>query len=244
MKVLGIIPSRYASTRFPGKPLVDIGGKTMIRRVYEQAIQCNALDKLIVATDDQRIFDEVYSLGGDVIMTSSDHLNGTERCNEVAQAFSEFDFIVNIQGDEPFVHPEQIDQLVAILTEDVTLATLVKKVSNRQILHDPSKIKVVFNKKHEAMYFSRSIIPFERESASSYESNADYYQHIGLYAYRRDILNELSNLSPTAAEQAESLEQLRWLEHGYRIKIGFTTLESLMVDTPEDLVNLKEEFIK
>jgi 3-deoxy-manno-octulosonate cytidylyltransferase (CMP-KDO synthetase) len=244
MKVLGIIPSRYTSTRFPGKAMVDIGGKTMIRRVYEQAIQCNALDKLIVATDDQRIFDEVYSFGGDVIMTSSDHLNGTERCNEVAQAYSDYDFIVNIQGDEPFVHPAQIDQLVATLTEDVTLATLVKKVSNRQTLHDPSKIKVVFNRMHEAMYFSRSIIPFERESTSNYESYMDYYQHIGLYAYRRDILNELSNLSPTPAEQAESLEQLRWLEHGYRIKIGFTTLESIMVDTPEDLVNLKEEFLK
>ncbi len=238
MKVLGIIPSRYASSRFPGKPLISIQGKSMIQRVYEQACKSTKLDDVIVATDDHRIIDEVTLFGAKVMMTSSLHLNGTERCAEVSTQVQGYDYIVNIQGDEPFVHPDQLDLLIAQLDGETEIATLAKQIVDEAILDDPGEIKVVFNLQKEAIYFSRASIPFSRDHHKERLANHSYYKHIGLYAYRIDILQRISQLEPTNAEKAESLEQLRWMEHGFKIKIGLTTLDSQMIDTKEDLLKI------
>ena len=233
MKITGIIPSRYASSRFPGKPLVDIGGKTMIRRVYEQAVQAKSLSEVIVATDDESIFKEVQSFGGNVIMTSASHNNGTERCAEIALTL-DADVIINIQGDEPFIHSEQIDLLANLFTDaNVQIGTLIKEHALNEELENPARIKVVLNKNMEALYFSRSVIPYLRDGIAH-----QYYKHIGIYGYRKNILNEIVKLLPSPLELAESLEQLRWLENGYRIKCAVTTHDSLSVDTPEDLANI------
>lgn len=238
MKIIGIIPSRYASTRFPGKPLVDIDGKTMIRRVYEQASKATALSDVIVATDDERIFKEVKSFGGKVVMTSSNHKNGTERCAEIAASFNA-DVIINIQGDEPFIEPVQINLLADCFKDENTqIATLIKEHPLNNELRNPARIKVVVNKNMEALYFSRSVIPYTKPEIL----NTKYYKHIGIYAYRKNALLEIVNLPESSLEKAESLEQLRWLENGYKIKCAITTHESISIDTPEDLNNVLAKY--
>ena len=239
MKILGIIPARYASSRFPGKPLVDIAGKTMIRRVYEQSKQSKLLNEVVVATDNQRIADEVLRFGGKVEMTSDRHTNGTERCAEVLSRFEDYDYVVNIQGDEPFIKPQQIDGLCELLDGSVQLGSMVKKIEDPSLLSNPSIMKVIINKFHEAIYFSRTAIPYVRdEKIENWLQKHTFYKHICIYAYRSDILFEITNLPPGALETAESLEQLRWIENGYKIKIGITTFESQSVDTPEDLARI------
>jgi len=239
-KFIGIIPARYASTRFPGKPLIDMKGKTMIQRVYEQVEK--ALDKVCVATDDSRIEEAVKAFGGNVVLTSGQHRSGTDRCYEAYTKVGDgFDIIINIQGDEPFIHPEQIEILKGCFTdENVQIATLVKPFhaddNFEDSLFDPNTPKVVLNRNNEAMYFSRSIIPYLRgKNHLEWLANHTYYKHIGLYAYKANVLNEITQLPQSPLEIAESLEQLRWLENGYRIKAGITTLETIGIDTPEDL---------
>ena len=239
--ILGIIPARYASTRFPGKPLVDIRGKSMIRRVFEQAAQAKRLDEVVVATDDERIFEHVRGFGGKALMTRSEHPSGTDRCAEVVAHFPAATFLLNIQGDEPFVQPEQIDLLADTLTQHplCTLATLAKRIADPEALLNPNVVKVVFSETAGAIYFSRHPIPYLRGvDPSQWLEQHPFYKHIGLYGYRRDTLLELARLSPSPLEQAESLEQLRWLENGYRIAVGITALETVGIDTPEDLARL------
>jgi 3-deoxy-manno-octulosonate cytidylyltransferase (CMP-KDO synthetase) len=240
MKILGIIPARYASSRFPGKPLVDIGGKSMIRRVYEQAKKCDHLTELIVATDDDRIYDHVISFGGVAVMTASDHQSGTDRCAEVALAHPQYHVIINIQGDEPYIDPEQITKLaVCFNSADVQIATLIKRVKTEQELHNPNSPKVIVNKLDEAVYFSRSAVPHIRgEEPQNWLEFYTYFKHIGIYGYRADVLQQITKLPISALEKAESLEQLRWVENGYRIKVAETELETHAIDTPEDLENL------
>jgi 3-deoxy-manno-octulosonate cytidylyltransferase (CMP-KDO synthetase) len=235
MKIIGIIPSRYASTRFPGKPLADIGGKPMIQRVYEQASSCSSLTKVIVATDDDRIKKRVLAFGGNVVMTSPNHINGTERCAEVAQN-EEADYFVNIQGDEPFIKPEQISTLAAILDGETELGTLVKKITDPTLLDSSNTMKVIMNKNQEALYFSRNCVPFVRDhQKADWLKHHSFYKHIGIYAYRKDILKQIVKLPLGILEQAESLEQLRWLENGYKIKVAETALETIGIDAPEDV---------
>ncbi|MEQ9285986.1 MAG: 3-deoxy-manno-octulosonate cytidylyltransferase [Cyclobacteriaceae bacterium] len=237
MKILGVIPARYESTRFPGKCMVDIAGKTMVRRVYERASESDSLSKVIVATDDQRIFDEITNCGGDVVMTSPSHRNGTERCSEVLGKMNEhYDYIINIQGDEPFINPEQIDILASCLDGETELGTLVRHERDQEVLSRPTEMKVVLNKNDEAMYFSRSVIPFVRDATNvDWAERHEFYLHVGIYAYRSDILKEIVKLPPGKLEMTESLEQLRWLENGFKIKVAHTQHESFMIDTPEDL---------
>jgi 3-deoxy-manno-octulosonate cytidylyltransferase (CMP-KDO synthetase) len=241
MPILGIIPARYASTRFPGKPLVDIAGKSMIQRVYEQAKKCIHLSEVIVATDDRRIFDHVTAFGGTALMTSADHQSGTDRCAEVASQHPQYDVIINIQGDEPYIDPEQISKLAACFKNaDTQIATLVKKVQNEQELLNVNSPKVVINKLSEAVYFSRSPLPHIRgQEQQNWLSYYTYFKHIGIYGYRADVLQRITKLPVSSLEKAESLEQLRWIENGYRIKVAETELETFAVDTPEDLINLK-----
>lgn len=240
MKFIGIIPARYASTRFPGKPLADMNGKPMIQRVYEQIQQ--TVDVLYVATDDERIKKTVKSFGGNAIMTSGMHRSGTDRCYEAYQKIGScHDIVINIQGDEPFIQPDQIELLKACFDEpDVQIATLVKAFDQNgdfeTTLFNPNSPKVVLNKKHEAIYFSRSIIPYIRnEKHTEWLKNHVFYKHIGLYAYKASVLSEIVSLPPSLLEQAESLEQLRWIENGYKIKVGITQQETIGIDTPEDM---------
>ena len=237
LNILGIIPSRYASSRLPGKPLADIGGKTLIQRVYEQASKVDSLSEVIVATDDERIKKEVERFGGKAVMTATTHPSGTDRCFEALQKMpGEVDAVVNIQGDEPFILPVQIEAVCDLLKESTTeLASLVRAFPNKQEVQDPNKVKVVFNKQMHALYFSRSPIPFDRT-----QGGPDYYQHIGIYGYKVDTLAQLVRSEPSSLEKAESLEQLRWLENGHFIKLGITSLESMGVDTPEDLERARE----
>jgi len=238
MLTLGIIPSRFASTRFPGKPLVDINGKTMIQRVYLQACKAKTLSKVIIATDDERIFKHAQSFGAQVIMTNSDHQSGTDRCAEVAMCFQDMEAIVNIQGDEPFINPMQIDLVVQQLKQNTALniATLAKKMTQSAPIFNPNIVKVVFNQAGLAHYFSRSPIPFLRNIAKeNWINEGVFYKHIGLYGYRRATLLDIAKLPMSILEQAESLEQLRWLENGYKIGIGLTDIETIGIDTPEDL---------
>ena len=231
MNVLGIIPARYASTRFPGKPLIDISGKSMIQRVYEQASKSILISEVIVATDDQRIFDHVQEFGGEVIMTSTEHQNGTERCGEVIQHFSDIDVVINIQGDEPLIQPQQLDLVLELFNDDdadVEIGTLVKKMDNEAELNNPNRIKVVLDNENYALYFSRSPLPYRKEGG-------EFYKHIGIYAWRTEVLKELVELQPTRLEKNESLEQLRWLFNGYRIRTAETTVETPNVDSPEDV---------
>jgi 3-deoxy-manno-octulosonate cytidylyltransferase (CMP-KDO synthetase) len=241
MQILGIIPARFASTRFPGKPLVDIAGKSMIQRVYEQAKKCIHLTEVIVATDDTRIYDHVLNFGGAAIMTSADHQSGTDRCAEVALQHSQYNVIINIQGDEPYIDPEQISKVASCFNNtDTQLATLVKKIQNEQELFNVNSPKVVINKLSEAVYFSRSPLPHIRgQEQQNWLSHFTYFKHIGIYGYRADVLQEVTKLPVSPLEKAESLEQLRWIENGYRIKVAETELETYAIDTPEDLINLK-----
>lgn len=237
MKILGIIPARYASTRLPAKALADIGGKTMVRRVYEQAIQASAIREVWVATDHPLIEQEVKSFGGNVLMTSADHLNGTERCREAYDLLAkDFDYVINIQGDEPFIDPRQLDELAALLNGQVELATLVSKVKSAEDLFNPSVMKVVMDRQQNAMYFSRECIPHLRGiPAEAWLAKGAHYKHVCIYAYRQDVLHAITKLPLSPLEAAESLEQLRWLEHGYQMKVGITEFGSLSVDTAEDL---------
>ncbi len=237
-KIIGMIPARYASTRFPGKPLTDIGGKSMIQRVYEQASQAN-LDDLYVATDSTKIYNHVIRFGGQCLMTSDKHQSGTERCEEGAKKLQlqEQDVLINIQGDEPFIKPEQISLLKNCFNEKNTeLATLIKKAESLAELQNPNIPKVIINKLHEAIYFSRSIIPYmvKTPHEEALKSGA-YFKHIGIYAYRIKTLYQISELPPSFLEQSESLEQLRWIENGFKIKTAQTTMETIAIDTPDDL---------
>ncbi len=237
MSILGIIPARFASTRFPGKPLVDILGRSMIRRVYEQASLSSRLNDLLVATDDMRIFEHVIAFGGKAILTSSHHQSGTDRCAEVLLNYPSARAIINIQGDEPLLNPIQIDQVAASFDDPETqLASLIKKINDESDLENSNVVKVVRNASSEAIYFSRSPIPFLRgKDKGSWLGHQNFYKHIGIYGYRRDILERISTLKPSFLELSESLEQLRWLENGFRIRMGLTEFEGQAVDTPEDL---------
>jgi len=245
LKSLGIIPARYASTRFPGKPLAMIGNRSMICRVYEQVSGCSGLDGVIVATDDERIFRHVKEFGGEVMMTSDKHRSGTDRIGEVVQQLSEtntepFDIIVNIQGDEPLLDPSQINLLLSCFTDpDVGIASLMKAISSRDELFNPNVVKVTTDRKSFALYFSRASIPHLRGvQEEDWLQKGTHFKHIGLYAFRTGILTEITKLEESPLETAESLEQLRWLEHGYRIKMVPTEYETIAIDTPEDLLKL------
>lgn len=243
MDIIGIIPARYASTRFPGKPLVDIAGKTMIQRVVEQCKKSGSLKKVIVATDDDRIFDHVKGLGHEVYMTSPDHKNGTERCHEALQLDGgNYDFVINIQGDEPFIDPDQIALLASVLDRKTEIATLIKNIEELEDLQNPNVIKALKADSGLALYFSRSPIPHMRNiPTEDWMKSHQHYKHIGIYAYRIDVLARLVTLSPTPLELAESLEQLRWIENGYRIKTAITPIETIGIDVPEDLEKALKE---
>ena len=233
MHTLGIIPSRFASTRLPGKPLINIAGKSMIQRVYEQCKKSLLLNQLVVATDDERIYQHVNEFGGNVIMTSTAHESGTDRCNEIIlNSNIAYDIIVNIQGDEPFINPKQIDQTITnLINSKADIATLAKKIDDLKLVFDTNTPKVIFNKKTKiAKDFVRKI--------HNINKNKKYYKHVGIYAFRAKVLNEISKLSQTKREINEKLEQLRWLENNYQIAVAITDHESLSIDTQEDLKNL------
>lgn len=243
MTIFGIIPARYGSTRFPGKPLVDINGKSMIQRVYEQCLQSKKLSKVVVATDDERIMNHVREFGGEVWMTSPQHQSGTDRCAEVIRHHPEVkcDVVINIQGDEPYIQPEQIDLLCSEFEEEGTkIGTLVKKITQASELFNHNNVKVILNKRMEAIYFSRSPIPYNRNfPEQEWLKYSTYYKHIGIYGYAVDTLSEISALAKTNLENTESLEQLRWIENGYTIKAAVTALESISIDTPDDLLKVE-----
>ena len=239
--ILGIIPARFASTRFPGKPLADIAGMTMIERVYRQAVKANSLSKVIVATDDERIFNHVKDFGGEAVMTSASHPSGTDRCFEaLKKTAGTFNYVINIQGDEPFIDPQQIDILADMLQDGaVELATLMMPVETNEILFNPTEVKIVVNKKMEALYFSRQAIPFFRDAEpAEWQKYFAYFTHVGMYAYRCDMLEKITRLPPSPLEKAEMLEQLRWLENGFTIRCGITTIKSYSVDRPEDIAEI------
>lgn len=241
MKIVAIIPARYASTRFPGKPLVDIAGKSMIQRVAERVSACKGLTAVLVATDDERIRAHVESLGYRAIMTGAHHVSGTDRCREALHLSGiDADAVINIQGDEPFVEQAQIEQLIELIAHpEAAIATLAKPITNAAQLTDPSKVKVVLSKSGAALYFSRQPIPYRRDiPAADWLNGQVYYKHLGLYAFRSAVLNDLCSLAPSPLELAESLEQLRWLENGYAIQVGITTIETPAIDTPEDLAHV------
>lgn len=237
-KIIGLIPARYASTRFPGKPLIDIAGKSMIQRVYEQASKSSSLSEVIVATDDGRIEKAVREFNGRVCLTDASHPSGTDRCAEVVEKLKlQCDAIVNIQGDEPFIDPRQIDLVCACFNDPRTeLATLIKKILSREILLNPNTPKVIIDKEQFAIYFSRHHIPYVRGAEEkNWLQQHTFYQHIGIYGYKTDVLKRITRLPLSELEKAESLEQLRWIENGYKIKTAITTLETLAIDNPEDL---------
>lgn len=240
--VIGIIPARFSSTRFPGKPLVDIAGKSMVQRVYEQAMKAKSLSKVVIATDDDRIVEEVKKFGGEYIVTASTHQSGTDRCAEVIEQLPGFDIVINIQGDEPFIEPAQIDLLASCFIEEkVQLATLIKPIESQESIYNPNSPKVVIDVNGRAMYFSRSPIPFIRNGEPGvWAEKHKFYKHIGIYGYRTESLKEITKLPPSSLEIAESLEQLRWIENGYYIQTKVTDLETVAIDTPEDLKKLNK----
>lgn len=244
MKAIAIIPARYASTRFPGKPLVKIGEKTMIQRVYERCKKSEHLSDAVVATDDQRIADEVEDFGGNVIMTSDQHQSGTDRVAEAARVLDLKDqVVVNVQGDEPFVHLSQIEQLVSLFDDESTqIGTLKTRITEHEELVNNNVVKVVSDKKGKAMYFSRHAIPFNRNliDTEDWLGQTLYFKHLGIYAFRAQTLLKLSKLKPSSLEKTESLEQLRWMENGYNITIAETPFNATSIDTPADL----EEVLK
>lgn len=236
--IAAIIPARYGSSRFPGKPLVAIQGKTMLQRVYEQTSQSKLVNKVVVATDDKRIFDHVVSFGGNVVMTATDHPSGTDRCWDALQQLEErYEYVINVQGDEPFIEPAQIDELAAVLQDGTTeLATQMIAVDSHEILFDKGEVKIVLNTKNEALFFSRMVIPFIKGvEEKDWHTQHNYFRHVGMYAYRADILKEITKMPVSSLEKAESLEQLRWLENGYKIKCVLTTFDSHCIDSPEDI---------
>jgi 3-deoxy-manno-octulosonate cytidylyltransferase (CMP-KDO synthetase) len=288
MKILGVIPARFASTRFMGKPLVKIGDKSMIQHVYEQAKQCKSLARVVVATDDERIFKHVESFGGDVVMTADTHQSGTDRCAEVVEKLnfeiqtgflnsddapvigkitprfdSIFTAVINIQGDEPFIQPEQIEKIAEILRggkiqneaefqasnlkaqPNFDIATLCKKINAWQDIENPDVVKVVCSADARALYFSRSRIPFLRDVAAiNWSESGQFFKHIGLYGYKTNVLLEIARLEPSNLEKLECLEQLRWLENGFSIGVAETDLETISIDVPEDLLKLTMEYVR
>lgn len=235
--ILGIIPARYASTRFPGKPLIEILGKTMIQRVYEQAKKATLLSDVYVATDDERIYKHVESFGGKVVYTKEDHPSGTDRCFEaLASIGKSFDYVINIQGDEPFIDPSQIDLLANVCDGNTELATLMIPVDSHEVLFDMGEVKITLNQNMEALYFSRMVIPYIKgKPQEEWHKHHNYFRHVGMYAYRNDVLEKVTKLKPSSLEMAESLEQLRWLENGFKVKCAITQFDSHCVDTPEDI---------
>ncbi|MAS52260.1 MAG: 3-deoxy-manno-octulosonate cytidylyltransferase [Flavobacteriales bacterium] len=241
MKCIAIIPARYASTRFPGKPLVAINGKPMVQHVYERALSSGLFQKVIVATDDHRIQSAVTDFGGEVVMTDNTHQSGTDRCGEVIEGMKDsYDVVINIQGDEPFIQHEQLEELVSLFkSTPAQIGTLKKKLSNSEDVFDSNIVKVVARLDKRALYFSRNPIPFVRDfEQKDWLSKQNFYKHLGIYAYRTDVLKELVKLAPSELEKSESLEQLRWLENGYSIFISETKHESIGIDTPDDLKNI------
>lgn len=245
MEFIAIIPARYASTRFPGKPLADMKGKPMIQRVYEQVTK--TVGTVYVATDDERIYDAVNKFGGNAVMTSPDHKSGTDRCREAYEKIGKGeDVIINVQGDEPFIMPCQIEAIKECFTSggETQIATLVRQFTpadGLEGLQNPNSPKVVLGSNNEALYFSRSVIPYIRGTEQSeWLQKGTYYKHIGMYAYKAEILDAITRLPQSPLEKAESLEQLRWLENGYRIKVGITLQETIGIDTPEDLAKALE----
>ncbi|MFR8990027.1 3-deoxy-manno-octulosonate cytidylyltransferase [Fusobacterium sp.] len=240
MKFLGVIPSRYASTRLEGKPLKDICGHTMVEWVYKRALK-SKLDGVVVATDDERIVDEVKSFGGNVILTRKDHINGTSRIAEVCETYTDYDVIVNIQGDEPLIEPDMINSIIDSFIEDNTIpmSTLKYKLTDMAEIENPNAVKVVTDKNDFAIYFSRSVIPYPRNL------NMDnYYKHVGIYGYKRDFVMEYAKMASTPLELSESLEQLRVLENGYKIKVLETPYKIIGVDTQEELERVREYITK
>jgi 3-deoxy-manno-octulosonate cytidylyltransferase (CMP-KDO synthetase) len=235
--ILAIIPARYASTRFPAKPLADLGGKSMIQRVYEQVKKSKLVTETVVATDHPEILQHVQKFGGNVCMTKESHASGTDRCFEaLTLQLKEFSYVINVQGDEPFIQPEQIDILAKLLDGKVEIATLVKKIEDQEQLFNPNVVKAIVSNDKNALYFSRSPIPHIRNTLENeWLSKHPFFKHIGMYAYRSDILKHLTALPVSSLEKAESLEQLRWLENGFRISVAETRTETIGVDTPEDL---------
>lgn len=235
MKVVGIIPARYASSRFPGKPLIDLKGKSMIQRVYEGAMKSKRLDIVIVATDDERIFEHVKSFGGNVRMTNSNHPSGTDRCGEIAKTI-DAEVVINIQGDEPLIDARQIDQVIAAFENDsVQIATLGTHNITQEDVQNSNRIKIVTDVNNNALYFSRSAIPNSANFKGAPEDFYPFYKHIGLYAYRKECLLQLVQLEATKLEQIESLEQLRWMYYGYSIRVVTTDIETPNIDVPEDV---------
>ncbi len=243
MKTIGIIPARFASTRFPGKPLIDLGGKTMIQRVYEQALKAD-LDEVIIATDHAEIAQHAEAIGAKYCLTSAHHPSGTDRCAEVSQLYPAYDLVINIQGDEPFIDPEQINLVKkALLQPNAQISTLIKPIKDQTELFNENTPKVVINEQREAIYFSRQTIPFLRNvKPSEWLNHFTYYKHIGIYGFRRETLQELTQLAPHPIEQAESLEQLRWIANGYKIATAVTQIETLAVDSPEDVIKIKKAY--
>lgn len=243
MKFIGIIPARYASTRFPGKPLAILGGKPVIQRVYEQVV--NVLGEAYVATDDERIFNAVEAFGGRAVMTRNDHKSGTDRIEEAAQKLNtDADVIINVQGDEPFIQKSQLETVKHLFDDPQTqIATLGKPFESMEAVENPNSPKIVCDVNGYAMYFSRSVIPYVRgKEQQEWLQHFPFLKHIGLYAYRRNVLAEITKLPQSSLELAESLEQLRWLQNGYRIKVGLTDVETVGIDSPEDLERA-EQFI-
>jgi len=243
VKFITIIPARYQSTRFPGKPLALLAGKPIIQHVYENVSK--SIDQVWVATDDDRIAQTVSDFGGNYIMTRADHPSGTDRCAEAAEIISkhtDFDVVINVQGDEPFVCESQLEALKKCFDDPNTeIATLVKAIEHEEVLFNPNRPKVVFNCNNYALLFSRSTIPHIRgKEQKDWLRNHTFYSHLGMYAYRTEVLPKLTKLTPSTLEMAESLEQLRWLENGYRIKIAQTEFESIGIDTPDDLEQAKQ----
>lgn len=242
MSILGIIPARYASTRLPGKSLIKVHGKTIIERVYERVHKSKRLTEIVVATDDIRIYNHVRKFGGHAIITRLDHASGTTRCAEIIETMSSFDLIVNIQGDEPLINPNQIDQLCDFMTSqpNVGIGTLIRKIEHPEDLTNPAVAKVVCGHHGRVLYFSRSAVPFVRDiSPDQWLDHGQFHRHIGMYAYRRDVLRKIGNLPQSDLERMEKLEQLNWLYHGFAIHAIETEYESMGIDTPEDLALLE-----
>ncbi|MBR6445489.1 MAG: 3-deoxy-manno-octulosonate cytidylyltransferase [Prevotella sp.] len=241
MNYIAIIPARYASTRFPGKPLALLGGKTVIERVYRQVSE--VVEEVFVATDDERIFREVERFGGRAVMTSPNHRSGTDRIQEAVETIgTQADVVINVQGDEPFIQASQIEELCRQFDDPTTqIATLGKRFASMEAVENENSPKIVLDNNGFALYFSRSVIPFVRGiDRSRWLEQFPFLKHIGLYAYRREILREITQLPPSSLEQAESLEQLRWLQNGYRIRVGLTDVETIGIDTPDDLARAEE----
>ena len=243
MKILALIPARYSSTRFPGKPLALIHGKPMIQRVYEQCSK--VFENCYVATDDQRIFDKCQQINANVVMTSTLHKSGTERCREALDTIGgQWDVVINIQGDEPFIATEQLEQIAGLFNDPKTdIATLVKPFTAQEDIENPNSPKVVLGANYQALYFSRSVIPYLRGvDKTNWQAEHKFLKHIGLYGYRANVLRQITELEQSPLEITESLEQLRWLENGYCIKTATTLLETHAIDTPEDLQNILQLF--